>query len=929
MTRSVVGREAELARIEAFLEPGSTAPRVALIEGHPGMGKTTLWSAAIEHALDRSWRVLQTRPTDAEATFAYAGLGDILESAPDGALADLPIPQRKALRVALLREEPEGPNPDPRAVAVACLNTLRSISGDGHVVIAIDDIQWLDPASAQAMAFAMRRLDGDATRFLLARRVDDRMPPSVLDRALLNIAHEPIEVGPIDAETMGRLLVARLGHPFVGPTLRKIQASSAGNPLFAIELGRAILTASPSEISGGEVPIPQTLLDLVGAPIGALPDASQRALAVVAALAAPTVELVSDAIGAPAEGLLRPAVDAHLIVIEGDRIRFAHPLHAVAARSSLTPAAQREIHARLAEIVPDPEQRARHLALAAIRPDESTAAALEEAARRTRARGAPAAAAELASMSRRLTPPERTEDATRRGLEEGWGLMMAGDYEQVRDLAEGMLSGPMTTDLRWVGRTLLAIVYSWAIDLYKGVALYRQAIDDAGADDARRLTLEGGMTGALDLLGEDYREALAHGYAELELAERFGEEPRAVTALRGIARNEQRLSGRMPVDMIERALEREWVVRDVREVGGWPTFCLADMLSWTDDLEAGLAKWDWLLGEAAARGETHSLIDILYRTVICECALGRFDRALAHAEEGCLLTSDSGAPVFEAILVAERALVRAHLGDVEAARRDAAMAIELAATGNPQADRIAAWALGILELSLDNPAAAHEHLGPLVASRRAAGVREPGDMRFVTDEVEALVGIGHLDEAQTLLDWYEGLAEASGRVGALAACARCRGLLLAGRGDVDAALEALARSVELYRRVTEPLGLARSLLIVGAIERRRLHKRTARETLGQALARFDQLGARVWSHAARAELARIGGRVASPDALTSTEERVAALVAEGRTNREVGAILVVSERTVEGHLSRIYAKLGVRSRTELAHRMTGDVTPEA
>ena len=326
--------------------------------------------------------------------------------------------------------------------------------------------------------------------------------------------------------------------------------------------------------------------------------------------------------------------------------------------------------------------------------------------------------------------------------------MMAGDYEQVRDLAEGMLSGPMTTDLRWVGRTLLAIVYSWAIDLYKGVALYRQAIDDAGADDARRLTLEGGMTGALDLLGEDYREALAHGYAELELAERFREEPRAVTALRGIARNEQRLTGRMPVDMIERALEREWVVRDVREVGGWPTFCLADMLSWTDDLEGGLAKWDWLLAEAAARGETHSLIDILWRTVICECALGRFDRAMAHAEEGRLLTSDSGAPVFEAILVAERALVHAYLGDVEAARRDAAAAVGLAATGNPQADRIAAWALGILELSLDDPAAAHERLGPLVASRRAAGVAEPGDMRFVTDEVEALIGIGHLDEAE-------------------------------------------------------------------------------------------------------------------------------------------------------------------------------------
>ena len=929
MTRSIVGREAELARIEAFLEAGSTAPRIALIEGQPGVGKTTLWSAAIEHARDQSWRVLQTRPTDAEATFAYAGLGDILESVPEDALADLPSPQRKALRVALLREEPEGPDPDPRAVAVACLNTLRSLSAHGHVVIAVDDIQWLDPASAQAMAFAMRRIDRDSIQFLLARRIDDRTPPSALDRALVNIAHERIEVGPIDAATMGRLLAARLDHPFAGRALRQIQASSAGNPLFAIELGRALLLGSPSEVSGGDVPIPGTLLGLVGGPIRALSDSTQHALAVVAALAAPTVELVSDAIGTRAEGPLKPAVDAHIVVLEGDRIRFAHPLHAVAARAGISPAVQRETHARLAQIVADPEQRARHLALATLQPDESVAVALEEAAERARARGAPAAAAELAAMSRRLTPPDRTEDAGRRGLEEARELMMVGEYAHLRELVEAMLSGPMTADQRWHARNVLAIVYCWAFDLHNGVALYRQLIDDAGGDDALRLSLEGGMTGALDLLGEDYREALAHGHVELELAERFGDEERAVTALRGIARNEQRTTGRMPVDMIERAVEREWVVRDVREVAGWPTFCLADMLSWTDDLKAGLAKWDWLLGEAAARGETHSLIDILSRTVICECALGRFDRAIAHAEEGCLLTSDSGAPVFEAILVAERALVRAHLGDVEAARRDAAAAIELASTGNPQADRIAAWALGIIELSLEDSASAHEHLGPLVASRRAAGVAEPGDMRFVTDEVEALIGIGHLDDAEALLGWYEGLAEASGRIGARAACARCRGLLLVSRGDVDAAHDALGRSVELYRGVTEPLGLARSLLVLGAIERRRLHKRVARETLGAALSAFEALGARLWVRAARAELARIGGRVASPDALTPTEERVAALVAEGRTNREVGTILVVSERTVEGHLSRIYAKVGVRSRAELTHRLTVEVVSEA
>src|SRR6478672_8618154 len=272
VTRSVVGRESELARLEALLEPGTSRPRVALIEGEPGMGKSTIWSAAIERAVELAWRVLDIRPTDAEATFAYAGLGDLFESVPDDSLAGLPTPQRQALRVALLRAEPEGPNPDARAVAVACLNTLRSLSAEGPVVVAVDDIQWLDPPSAQALGFAIRRLDGDSILFLLARRVDVRAEVSSgLDRALVNLPQERLEVGPIGLEVMRRLLGTRLDHAFAGPTLRGIWASSGGNPLFAIELGRALLRASASEVASGDVPIPSTLLDLVGAPIRALP----------------------------------------------------------------------------------------------------------------------------------------------------------------------------------------------------------------------------------------------------------------------------------------------------------------------------------------------------------------------------------------------------------------------------------------------------------------------------------------------------------------------------------------------------------------------------------------------------------------------------------------------------------------------------------
>jgi DNA-binding CsgD family transcriptional regulator len=459
------------------------------------------------------------------------------------------------------------------------------------------------------------------------------------------------------------------------------------------------------------------------------------------------------------------------------------------------------------------------------------------------------------------------------------------------------------------------------------VTLLQQAIAEASGDDRLRMRLEGVLTGALDLQGNDVREALAHGYAELELGERLHDQVHVATALRGIARNEQRLTGRMPTELIDRSMALEPAVSAARYVLEWPSVCLAEMLSWTDELAAGVERWEWLLTQAAERGETHSRIDTLARAIPYECVAGWWDRALAHADEGCELGCD-GNPVhlLAPVLVADRALVEAHLGNEAAARRDADEAMRLeAASGTIMAGRIAAWALGLLELSLREPGRAHDHLGPIVASRRAAGISEPGDMRVVTDDVEALIAAGRLAEAETLLEWFEGLARQSGRIGALAACSRCRGLLHAARGDLEPAVTALEISRDRYATVTEPFGLGRTLLALGTIERRLVRRRAAREALEASLGVFEGLGARIWVERARAELARIGGRRAVRTELTSSEQQVAALVAEGRTNREVAAALVLTERTIEGHLSHVYAKLGIRSRAELARRLA----PEA
>ena len=417
-------------------------------------------------------------------------------------------------------------------------------------------------------------------------------------------------------------------------------------------------------------------------------------------------------------------------------------------------------------------------------------------------------------------------------------------------------------------------------------------------------------------------EALAHGRAELDLAERLGDQVHVATALRGIARNEQRLTGRMPAATIERSLALEPLVRAARSVDEWPSLCFAEMLAWTDDLAAGIRLWISLRQQALERGHEYSLSAILAHLIPYECIAGAWQQASAHADECMDLALAAGdVSVLYVVALADRAFVEAHIGDVSAARRDAADARRLGAPlGALRAERRAAWAMGVLELSLGHPARAHAELGPLVAGRRAAGVGEPGDMRFVTDEIEALIGIGRLDEAEAMLDWYAGLAEASGRVFALAACDRCRGLLHAAKGDFADAIAALGVSRERHATTADPFGLARTLLALGTVERRVRHRRAARQTLGEALAAFESLGGALWAERTSAELARIGGRQAAGDELTPSERQVAALVAEGRTNREVAAALVLSDRTVEGHLSSVYAKLGVRSRAELVRR---------
>jgi len=234
--------------------------------------------------------------------------------------------------------------------------------------------------------------------------------------------------------------------------------------------------------------------------------------------------------------------------------------------------------------------------------------------------------------------------------------------------------------------------------------------------------------------------------------------------------------------------------------------------------------------------------------------------------------------------------------------------------------------LGFLELSLGRPAEADAYLSRALELEQAMGVREPAYFRIVPDEVEALVALGRLDEAEALRAPFVEAGRNLDRAWAIATGARCRALVLAARGDLTGASAAADEAVRVHDDLPLPFELGRTLLVRGTVERRAKRKREARDTLTRALEVFDGLGAALWADKARAELARIGGRAPSSLDLTPTEDKVAALVASGSTNREVADALFVSVHTVEANLKRIYRKLGIRSRTELASKFPSGPT---
>ncbi|HMN99253.1 MAG TPA: AAA family ATPase [Miltoncostaeaceae bacterium] len=930
-TSEVVGRESELDSVHGFLEAVPRGPVALLIEGEIGIGKTTLWREGVADAGTRGLRVLTSRPVEAEIALPFAVLGDLLGDVPDAALGRLPDPQREALEVALLRAGTKRGGLQRRAVALGVLGALRVLAEDTPLVVAVDDAQWLDRPSADALAFAARRLRDEPVGFLLARRAEVSGGSRVdLETALDADRLTRLVIGPLDIRSLDRLLRAQLGRQFLRPALVELQRVSGGNPFFALELGRALLTRDVSPAPGEPLPVPATLNELVRERLAGVPTPAREAALVVSALSRPTVELVAAATGG-GDGVaaLETAAAAGVLEVADGRVRFSHPLLASVVYGQTPPARRRELHARLAEIVEDPDERALHLALAASGPDAQVAAAIEDAARRARARGAPHAAAELWDRARMLTPPDDAA-ASRRAIEAGDCHLEAGDTDRARRRLEDVVARLPPGRERAAALTRLAWVSGFGHGFHVSADLFRDALGEIGDDPGARIEIERGLAWSIHETG-DVAAAEPHARAALELAERLGEPGVLASALADMAFF-QTIRGRgVPTALIERALELEDTAAEGRSfLGSSRTSWVHGMLlAWAGDIDAARSTLTALRDTALARGDEHTLSYVTSQLSRVECLAGNWELASHYASECLDAAVQTAHEDQRPFALSTRSLVDAHLGRVAEARAATDEGLPLALDVGVVPAHLEMLAIrGFLEHSLGEAREAHRFLGPLPRAVADAGFGEPALFRFHGDAIETLLALGEHDTATALLAELEEQARATGGLWAPVIASRCRALLGAAAGDSDAAYAHLDRTLELHEHLHEPFERGRTLLVLGTLHRRNRKKGPARESLTQALAVFDDLGARLWSERTRAELRRIGGRApATPGVLTPTEERVAALVAAGRTYREVADALFISPRTVQWNLSKIYRKLGVRSRAELAAKLAAGQTP--
>jgi len=902
----IVGRETELAKVHAFLGSGE-GPRAFVLAGDPGIGKTTLWEAGVAAARERGLRVLSARGSGAETRLSFAALIDLLDGIGSEELGDLPPPQLHALEVALLRADAtSGVPPEAHAISIGFLNALRALAAGRPLLVAIDDVQWLDAASGDVLAFAARRLEAEPVAFLLARRPG---PVSDMERALERTVPDRLEMLSLSFGATRRLLSDHLGLSLPRHVLRRVFDSTLGNPLFALEMGRSlVIHGLPA--AGEDVPVPDAVDDLLGSRVAELPRPVRRLLLALALQADLRVQQLTAISGSDA---IEDAVDAGVVLLEADRVRPSHPLLAAAARKRARGAERRELHLQLATVVADGELRALHLALATKLPDEDLASTAAAAAAAASAHGAARDAVVLAEHALRLTPPDSTHRSGRL-LDLAGYLEVAGERRRVTDLLTPELDSLSTHDR----------VRAW-LRLSEGGAIASVADSDAYLDLAWPHTQDAPALRAHVLAKKACQIAAsvcgirdAEAWALEALGDAEDDPVLQRLALHGLGWA-RALRG-LPIDDV---CDRFRAASDAAfHITDSPDPVAGLRLLWRGHVDEARMILTQFMTLADARGEEVSYA--LQRMQVCDLELrvGEWEAAERLLDEW---ESADRQLLIAATYQRSRGLLAAGRGFADEAERWAARSLAGAEPGGYNWQLLEARRVrGIAALLAREPARAVESLGAAWAHLEREGVDEPGAFPVAADLVEALVELERLDEARQVVRRLRSLAEEQRHPWGLVTARRCDALLrLVSTGYDDEAATALAAASEDYGALGLRFDSARSLLTLGRAQRRHRKWGAARTSLEGAASAFDDLGSPGWADEARSELSRVGGRrPGATDELTPTERRVAELAADGLANKEIASALFVSVRTVEEHLKKAYAKLGIRSRTQLARRLS-------
>ncbi|WP_166665432.1 helix-turn-helix transcriptional regulator [Kribbella caucasensis] len=901
------GRDAERARIDRLLASARAGSGGGLLVlGEPGIGKTALLDDTAARA--DSFRVLRATGVELETELAYSGLFELLRPVAAG-VADLPPRQEAALRTAFA--ETPVRELDGFAVAAAVLTLLSEAAAVRPVLCLIDDTQWIDAASVAALAFTVRRVESERVAMVFAAREQDGT--SDLPRGI-----PALPLPGLDGAAAREVLTAQAGQELPGPVASALLRAGGGNPLALREL---VGSVGPEELRGRAplaepLPVGGEIAGIYRRKLAALPATTRAALLVLAVSERAGPEQLLPAITALTgdPSALDPAERDGLVRTTPSALTFRHPVLRSVVHQEATLSERKSAHRCVAANLPagQAEMRAWHAALAAPGPDETVAAELARTADLARARGGRWAESRAFELAARLSTD--AEPRAERTYLAAVAAFRAGRHSIAEQYLEAVLA--LTTDplLRADAEHERARISLWRGRPEPPERLQRAADRVAAYDVERAAKL---LAYPVVGLGASCRPAAALPYAR-RAWELIGRRAQPLVVSFKVAYI--LVMAGETVDGAQLTAAATEVAEGTDDVTALAM--LGPVLGWLDrsaDAERVLSRAVEL---CRADGDLWMLTNALTNAAEASRRAGRLDQALVQADEARALAEQLDEPVQLATAVAGLARVEADLGrgidcraHAEQVRRaDPQPAAELEVT--------CAAALGTLALASGRYQDAVDELAPAVDSLADGGVTEPRTFAVEGDLAEALARCGQVEEAMRLVERLEAYGRPRKAASVLAVAARCRGLL-ASDGEFEACFgDALAA----YGSVDAPLEQARTLLCLGERLRRQGRRSAARDHLRTAWTMFEQRGAAYWADRARSELRLTGEtlqrRTDDPRRqLTPQELQIALLVADGARNTDVAISLFVSPKTVEAHLTRVYRKLGVASRTQLAAQL--------